>query len=268
MKRMNDSAKRLAFPAIPENGFLDCIKELVKIDREWIPKLRGYSLYIRPTLIATTPLLGVAPPKDALLYTIMSPVGPYFPTGFKPVTLYADQHHVRAWPGGAGGSKIGANYAPTIEPALAASKKGYQQILWLTNDLITEVGTMNLFAFWRTPSGENELITAPLDGTILPGVTRKSILELARQWNEFKVSERSWTIHELVRACQEMRVLEMFGAGTAAVVSPVNGFEFAGKKYDVPCKDGVAGDLTKRFLDTITAIQYGETASPWSQVIV
>jgi len=268
MRRLNTSAQRLAFPAIPEQAFLDCIKELLKVDRSWVPLQRGYSLYIRPTLIATTPLLGVAPPKDALLYTIMSPVGPYFPTGFKPVTLLADTLHVRAWQGGAGGYKLGANYAPTIQPAQEATRKGYQQILWLLNDYITEVGTMNLFCYWRTPKGDLELITAPLDGTILPGVTRKSILELARGWKEFRVTERPWTIVELIEAAKAGRVLEVFGAGTAAVVAPVNGFEYKGTVYQVPCKDGIAGDLTKRFLDTITSIQYGETPSPWSTVIV
>jgi branched-chain amino acid aminotransferase len=267
MRRMNTSAQRLALPSIPEADFLQAIKTLLKVDQEWIPQEKGYSLYIRPTMIATTALLGVSPPKDALLYVILSPVGPYYPTGFKPISLLADTMHVRAWPGGPGGFKIGANYAPTIQPAREASVRGFQQILWLLDDYVTEVGTMNLFCYWTNEVGEKELITAPLDGTILPGVTRSSILDLAKQWNEFKVSERRWTIKELVKALNDKRVFEVFGAGTAAIVAPVSGFEYKGSYYNIPCKDNIAGDLTQRLLSTITSIQYGETQSPWSVVV-
>jgi len=218
-------------------------------------------------MIATEALLGVHPPSEVLLYVIASPVGPYYPTGFKPVSLYAAATEVRAWPGGTGCYKIGANYAPGILPALAASQKGYQQILWLQDNKITEVGTMNLFCLWKNKKGEKELITAPLDGQILPGVTRKSILDLAREWKEFKVTEEEWTMDSLVQALQEGRVIEMFGAGTAAVVSPVNNIFYGGKDYKVPCKNDQAGELTSRCMDTLLAIQYGETPSPWSEVV-
>jgi len=218
-------------------------------------------------MIATEPILGVHPPGSALLYCIMSPVGPYYKTGFKPVALYADPVNVRAWPGGTGGYKLGANYAPGILPAKEVAAKGYQQILWLNGDNITEVGTMNLFCFWKNKNGEKELITANLDGTILPGVTRKSIIELAQTWKEFKVSERPWTMTELVSALKENRVVEMFGAGTAAIVSPVYKLNHKGVDYTVPCKDGVAGELAQRVLNSIMAIQYGEVDHPWSVVI-
>jgi len=222
---------------------------------------------LRPTLIATEPVLGVHPPEAALLFCIMSPVGPYYKTGFKPVSLYADPVNVRAWPGGTGGYKLGANYAPGILPALEAAKKGYHQILWLNGENITEVGTMNLFCFWTNKQGQKELITADLDGTILPGVTRKSILELTREWKEFNVAERSWTITELMAALEENRVLEMFGAGTAAIVSPVHKINYKGIDYNVPCKDGVAGELSQRLMKHIMDIQYGDVKHAWSVVI-
>jgi len=267
MSRMNTSATRMCMPTFEGKEFLECIKQLLKVDQDWIPTGRGYSLYIRPTMIATEALLGVHEPESVLLFCIMSPVGPYYKTGFKPVALFADPNNVRAWPGGTGGYKIGANYAPGILPALEASKKGYQQILWLNGENITEVGTMNLFGFWVNKNGEKELITADLDGTILPGVTRKSILELAREWKEFKVTERAWTMTELIAALKENRVIEMFGAGTAAVVSPVHKLNYKGVDYAVPCKDGQAGELATRMMNQILAIQYGEVEHPWSVIV-
>jgi len=267
MNRFNISAARLCLPTFPHEKLLDAIKALIKLDKDWIPQEKGYSLYIRPTLIATDPLIGVNEPTKALLFVILSPVGPYYPTGFKPVSLYAGSTDVRAWPGGTGCYKIGGNYAPGILPMIEAGKKGHQQIMWLHDKKVTEVGTMNLFCFWKNKQGEKELITAPLDGQILPGVTRKSILELTRQWKEFKVTEADWTIDSLTQAINEGRVIEMFGAGTAAIVSPVCKIFYEGKDYQVPCKDNTAGELTARLMNTLQAIQYGEQESPWSVVV-
>jgi len=195
--------------------------------------------------------------RDALLYVIMCPVGPYYPTGFKPVSLYADEVHVRAWPGGTGAYKMGGNYAPGILPALQVAEKGYSQILWLLDDQVTEVGTMNMFVYWINEQGQKELITAPLDGTILTGVTRASILELGRQWGEFKVTEAKFTMTQLARAIDEGRVIEAFGAGTAAIVSPIKTIHYRGKDYAVPLgKSGAnIGELTMRLLNTIQSIQ-------------
>jgi len=267
MNRFINSAKRLCLPTFPQEKLLDAMKSLIKLEKDWIPQEKGFSLYIRPTLIATDPIIGVNEPTKALLYVILSPVGPYYPTGFKPVSLYAGSTDVRAWPGGTGCYKIGGNYAPGILPMLDAAKKGHQQILWLQDKKITEVGTMNLFCFWKNKQGEKELITAPLDGQILPGITRKSILELTREWKEFKVSEADWTIDSLVQALNEGRVLELFGAGTAAIVSPVNKIFYEGKDYEVPCKDNTAGELTSRLMNTLLSIQYGELESPWSVLV-
>jgi branched-chain amino acid aminotransferase len=273
MKRLAVSAERLCFPAIDGDAILACIEELVRIDERFIPRQRGFSLYLRPTLIATTPWLGVGPTNSALFFTIMSPVGPYYPTGFKPVQLFAETSRVRACEGGTGAFKLGANYAPTILPQVEAAKNKYSQVLWLYGPKheLTEVGTMNLFMFWINDQGEKELITPPLEGMILPGVTRDSILRLATSWNEFKVTERKFYMDEVVQALNEGRVLEMFGAGTAAIVSPINLIGYMGKDYKVPLDPAdpkaAAGPIASRMSDTIIGIQYGEIEHEWSKVI-
>jgi len=270
MKRLNRSAERLGLPTFNPEELLKCLKALVCVEREWIPKKKGFSLYIRPTMIATPPLLGVAPPTSALLYVILSPVGPYYASGFKAVKLLAEEHYTRAWPGGTGNAKVGGNYALSIKPAAEAAAKGYTQVLWLIGEpgYVTEVGTMNMFVFWKNKQGERELITCPLDGTILPGVTRDSVLQLARQWGEFKVSERPYTIHEVLEANAEGRLLEAFGVGTAAVVSPVRVINFRGKEHTLPLdpadSTAQAGPLARRVWDTILGIQYGEVKHEWS----
>ena len=215
----------------------------------------------------------MGPSNKALLFVICSPVGPYYKTGFSAVSLYADKNYVRAWPGGTGDSKVGGNYAPGIRPQIEVAKDGYQQILWLfgKTDQITEVGTMNFFAFLTNEKGEKELVTPPLDGTILPGVTRDSILQLAREWGEFKVSERPINMAEIVKAVQESRCHELFGAGTAAIVSPIKKIFYEGKDVHIPLdpKDpkSQAGPLTKRIADTIMGIQYGEIPHKWSVLV-
>jgi branched-chain amino acid aminotransferase len=271
MERMNTSCERLFLPTFDGEELTECIKELIKVDRDWIPEGEGFSLYIRPTAISTHPYLGVTKPDNAKIFVILSPVGPYYPEGFAPVKLFADNKNVRAWPGGIGYAKAGGNYAPTIGPQAIAASKGYSQVLWLfgEDDQVTEVGTMNMFTFWINNDGEKELVTAPLDGTILPGVTRDSILQLAREWDEFKVSERNYTMPELAKALDEGRVIECFGAGTAAVVSSIESIGYNGKDYQVPLSatnpDQPAGDLTMRMWESICGIQYGEIEKPeWS----
>eukprot|EP01126_Amoeba_proteus_P020218 TRINITY_DN2063_c0_g1_i14.p1 TRINITY_DN2063_c0_g1~~TRINITY_DN2063_c0_g1_i14.p1 ORF type:complete len:290 (-),score=60.07 TRINITY_DN2063_c0_g1_i14:215-1084(-) len=269
MARLNRSGNVLHFPAFSEDELLKVIKAVVKLDESWIPTgdQYGYSLYIRPNMIATSPSLGVSPPSDILLNVMMSPVGPYYKEGFKAVKLLADSSHVRAWPGGCGAYKISANYAPTVHIQAMAASQGYTQILWLTDEKITEVGTMNLFCLWKTPGGELELITAPLNGTILPGITRGSLLELTREWDLFRVVEREWTITELIKAIEENRVLEVFGAGTAAVVSPVSGFEYKGHFYDIPFDVNDDQSLYKKLWNHLNGIYYGDIPSPWSVVV-
>jgi branched-chain amino acid aminotransferase len=213
-KRMNFSAKRLCLPTFDEEEFVKCVKGIVHVDANWVPSERDTSLYIRPTLIGTRPSLGVGPTDSALLYIILSPVGPYFKQGFKPVSLLADPQYVRAWHGGVGNSKAGGNYGPTIFVQQEAEKQGCQQVLWLYGDdeELTEVGTMNMFINWINENGEEELATPPLDdGLILPGVVRNSLLELARQSNTMKVCERRITMKETLKALKDGRVRPRIG---------------------------------------------------------
>ncbi|KAI9499084.1 aminotransferase [Zychaea mexicana] len=273
MARMNRSTARIALPQFEGEELLKVIGEYLKVDDRWIPEGRGYSLYLRPTMIGTQESLGVAASNRALLFVIGSPVGPYYPTGFSAVKLKATTEYVRAWPRGTGDSKIGGNYAPGLLPQLLAAKKGYQQNLWLFGDdhQLTEVGAMNLFVLWKNEQNELELATPPLDGSILPGVTRDSILSLAREWNEFKVTERKMTMPELRDAVKDGRVVEMFGAGTACIVTPVKAVEYMGEDLNIPLdpndSTSQAGPITKRINEAIMDIQYGEVEHPWSVVV-
>eukprot|EP01092_Planopodium_desertum_P011521 TRINITY_DN5248_c0_g1_i1.p1 TRINITY_DN5248_c0_g1~~TRINITY_DN5248_c0_g1_i1.p1 ORF type:complete len:406 (+),score=49.98 TRINITY_DN5248_c0_g1_i1:41-1258(+) len=274
MERFNSSCKRVALPAFPGDQLLASIKELLKIEKEWIPEGRGYSMYIRPTAIGTEPSLGVGPSHHSMIFVLLSPVGPYYPEGFKPVKLLADEKYVRAWPGGTGAFKVGLNYGSTIAPQLEAVSRGFTQILWLFKDQVTEVGTMNLFVHWINEKGKEELNTPPLDGTILPGVTRDSILQIAKDKLKINVAERSFTIHELIKALQEGRVKEVFGAGTAAIVAPVKSISYVGKDYSVPLDpsnpDAGAGPLAAKLAQIILDIQYGENShgfDNWSVVV-
>lgn len=221
-------------------------------------------------MIGTQRTLGVGPPGSALLFVIASPVGPYYPTGFKAVSLEATDYAVRAWPGGVGDKKLGANYAPCIVPQMMAAKRGYHQNLWLfgEEEYLTEVGTMNLFvALKDKETGQKELVTAPLDGTILEGVTRDSALGIARERLEpegWKISERKLRMKDVAEAAGDGRLLEIFGAGTAAIVSPVR--EISWKNKTVNCGLGPgeeAGPIAQRMKDWIEEIQYGDIDHPW-----
>merc|ERR1719158_1006980 len=273
MERMNNSASRLCLPTFDGHELLHCISELLLLDKDFCPFKPGYSLYIRPTMIATDTTLGVHASRAAKLYVILSPCGPYYKTGFAPVQLFSSTQFVRAWPGGTGGNKAGCNYAPTIFPQKAASQYGYQQVLWLFGEdqRLSEVGTMNVFVVFKDEQDNVELVTPPLDGTILPGVTRDSILHLAREWNEFKVSERTVTMKELQEAVEKGRVVEMFGAGTAAIVSPIKGINFEGKELVIPLNkkdpEAMSGDIAARMARALMDIQYGHIEHHWSVVV-
>ena len=220
-------------------------------------------------MIGTQRTLGVGPPGSALLYVIASPVGPYYPTGFKAVSLEATDYAVRAWPGGVGDKKLGANYAPCIVPQMEAAKRGFHQNLWLfgEEEKVTEVGTMNFFAVLKGKKGL-ELVTAPLDGTILEGVTRDSILDLARERlvpEGWTVSERYVTMGDLAKASEDGTLVEAFGAGTAAVVSPVRRIGWKGRLVECGLReDQEAGETTKRMKEWIEGIQYGDEEHRWS----
>ena len=225
-------------------------------------------MYIRPTFIANHVGLGVSKPKSAKLYAITTTVGPYFPTGLKPISLYCDSSIVRAYPGGTGENKIGANYAPGIGHTAKLHSKGFNQILWLCNEFVTEAGVMNFFVYWVNEQGEKELATCELGFTILPGVTRDSIIEIAREWNEFKVTEKKFTIHQLIKAINEGRVIEAFGSGTACVVCPVSKITFKDTEYKIPVALESSGILTKRLLDELLKIQYGEIRHHFQHLVI
>lgn len=242
MARMLVSARRSCLPEFDPHELVQCIRRLIQVDQEWVPHSVSSSLYIRPTMIGIEPTLGVAPATEAELFVILSPVGPYFSSGVKPVNLLADPKFVRAWPGGSGYSKMGSNYAPTLYIGNVAAKQNCHQALWLygPDEEITEVGAMNIFALFKQSSGRLELVTPTLDsGLILPGVTRRSVLELAREWNEFDVSERKLTMKEILNGAQDGSLVEMFGTGTAAIVSPVGNILYDGvmKPLPVPTED-------------------------------
>lgn len=273
MARFSNSSQRLSMPAVDGTEMIKILKEFIKLEERWIPKEKGFSLYIRPTMIGTQEYIGVSPTANSKLFVITCPVGPYYPTGFKAVSLYATTEFVRSWPGGTGGHKIGANYAPGVIPQIHAMDKKCQQNLWLfgPEDHISEVGTMNFFVLLKNKQTELELVTPELDGTILPGVTRDSVLALTRQWGEFKVSERPINMKEITEAIDSDNLLEMFGCGTACIVSPIKEIVYNGRNLQIPLNpkdpNSQAGPLTKRLFDTILSIQHGEIPSEWSLVV-
>ncbi|CAD6221615.1 GSCOCG00011623001-RA-CDS [Cotesia congregata] len=266
MQRLNHSAKRLGLPSFNSTQFIKCLSRLISIDQEWVPHCETASLYIRPTVIGVDPTLGVATSRSALLYAILCPVGSYFHGQVsKGVSLLADPSYTRAWPGGCGDSKLGSNYAPTIHIQEKAEEKGLQQVLWLYGEdmQLTEVGTMNIFMFIINEEGEKELITPPLNGLILPGITRMSILNLAHEWNQFKVIERIITMEEVCRLTSEKRILEMFGAGTACVVSPISNIHFLNQFLHIPTMEQPS-PLYDMILKSLLNIQYGYVPNhPW-----
>ncbi|GAD95488.1 branched-chain amino acid aminotransferase, cytosolic [Paecilomyces variotii No. 5] len=274
MARLNKSSARIALPTFDGDALIKLMSEFVKLDSRFIPDSKGYSLYLRPTMIGTQRTLGVGPPGSALLFVIASPVGPYYPTGFKAISLEATDYAVRAWPGGVGDKKLGANYAPCIVPQLEAASRGFQQNLWLfgEEEYVTEVGTMNLFIALRDKeTGQKELITAPLDGTILEGVTRDSVLQLARERlipEGWTISERKIRMSEVAEAAETGRLVEVFGAGTAAIVSPVRKISYKGKLVDCGLKESEeAGEIALRMKNWIEGIQYGDEEHKWSYVV-
>ncbi|OAX33734.1 branched-chain amino acid aminotransferase II [Rhizopogon vinicolor AM-OR11-026] len=280
MKRMNSSAQRLALPTFNGDALIECMKELISLDRNWIPKEPGHSLYIRPTLIGTNGTLGVAPPNEALLFVITSPAGPYYPQGFKPVPLHGTTEYIRAAPGGTGAYKLSANYAPGVVAQKSAAKQGYAQNLWLhgPEHWLTEVGTMNLFVVIKDRDGVTELITPPLDGMILPGVTRDSVLTLARNHasgakrlqglpDAIKISERPINMAEIILSSKEGRLVELFGTGTAAVVTPVERIGYNGGDVMIPTGEDGMGPVSKPLWTELVGIQTGAIKSDWNYVV-
>jgi len=257
VERMTNSARRLCIPLLDQGLALQSIVTLVGLEREWVPKTIGTSLYIRPTIIASEPFLGVRPAKSYVYFIILSPVGAYYPEGMAPVKILAVDNYVRAVEGGMGGAKTAGNYAASLYAGEEAKHAGFTQVLWLDGvhrKYIDEVGTMNIMV-----KIGDEIITPPLAGTILPGVTRDSALALMRRWG-LPVSERQLSIDEVVQAHKRGALEEVWGTGTAAVISPVGELAYKGERMII--NGGRIGALTQRLYDAIVAIQYGRAPDP------
>ncbi len=257
IRRLQRSCERLRIPAFDEDLLAEGIRQLVLTDRDWIPCDQGCSLYLRPNVIATDAALGVRPSDTYLLYVIAGPVGAYYPQGFAPVGIYATDRYVRAVRGGMGDAKTGGNYAGSLAAQAEAKAAGYSQVLWLDaleRRYVEEVGTMNMFFVF-----EGRVCTPPLTGTVLPGVTRDSVVRMCRDWG-LAVEERPIAIDEVCEGARSGRLAECFGSGTAAIISPVGRIAWKDEVYDVG--GGAVGPTSRRLYETLLAMQYGRAADP------
>lgn len=256
-KRFENSAKRLCVPPIDNDFALTALKELLAVDKDWVPHTHGASLYIRPFIVATEPHLGVRPATEYFFMIITGPVAAYYSAGFAPIDIYVEPVYSRAAPGGLGAAKTAANYAASLFATEEAERRGFSQLLWLDpkeHKYVEEVGSMNMFFVLG-----DEVVTSPLQGTVLPGITRNTVITLAHDWG-LKVSERPLSMEELVKAAQAGALKEAFGSGTAAVISPVGRLSYQGQ--DIVAGDGQIGPITQRLYDEITGIQYGDRPDP------
>lgn len=255
--RSNSSSRLLCIPEIDERFALDALKKLLEVERDWVPSAPGTSLYIRPTVIATDVFLGVRASNTYRFFIILSPVGAYYPEGFNPVKIWVTTRHVRAVRGGVGEAKTPGNYAASLYASDHAHQEGYTQVLWLDGveqEYVEEVGAMNIFFVI-----DGELVTPVLNGSILPGVTRDSVISLARLWG-VPCTERRIAIREVLDAQKQGKSLEIFGTGTAAVISPVGTVRFGDEVVTI--NDNKVGPMTEKFYNELTAIQYGHTNDP------
>ena len=252
-KRFQDSADRLCMPPIPVEDFIQAVDTLVDIDRDWVPHSDGASLYIRPFAFATDVGLGVHASKHYLFVIICSPSGAYYAEGLDPVRIYVEDEYIRAAPGLTGFTKCGGNYAASIKAGEMAEEQGFAQVLWLDGvekKYVEEVGSMNIMF-----KIDGKIYTAPCTGTVLPGVTRRSIIELLRDWG-YEVCEEHVAIADIMKAGHDGKLEEVFGTGTAAVVSPVKELDWKGDKVFI--SGGKIGELTQKLYDTLTGIQWGK----------
>lgn len=253
IERANKTNRRICIPEIPDEDFLQAIQAVVKMDESWIPTKPGTSLYIRPFIIATDPFLGVRPADTYLFMVILSPVGAYYPEGLNPVKIWIEDEYVRAVKGGIGEAKTGANYVASLRSQVKAHDEGYSQVLWLDGverKYIEEVGAMNIFF-----KINGTIVTPMLNGSILPGVTRDSVINLCKSWG-LPVEERKISIDEISTAHKNGTLEEVFGSGTAAVISPVGQLRWDNDIMQV--MDGGIGEISQKLYDTITGIQLGK----------
>ena len=261
MERMNRSAERMVMPHFDSSFVLKALEKLLLIEQKWIPTQAGTSLYIRPTMVATEPKLGVKPSDEYLFYIILSPVGPYFKEGFSPVGIYVADQHVRAADGGVGQAKTMGNYAASLMAGTLAKKAGYSQVLWLDakeRKYLEEVGTMNIVVVF-----DDEIVTPPISGTILPGITRDSVLTLLKHWG-YNVHERQISIDEVIEGVKTGKVAEIFGCGTAAIIAPIGRLHYKQETHLVT--GGNIGKITQNLFDELTGMQRGERKDPFNWV--
>jgi branched-chain amino acid aminotransferase len=252
MARMNDSCDRMCIARIDEAEMVKAIAKLVETDEAWIPSAPATSLYVRPFILANEPFLGVHPSNSFIFAVILSPVGAYYKGGLAPVKIYVESEYVRAVKGGTGFAKCAGNYASALKSQVNAEKEGYSQVLWLDGvdrKYVEEVGAMNVFFVI-----DDEVVTPALNGSILPGITRRSVIEVVKSWN-MPLSERRISIDELAQAHRDGKLQEAFGAGTAAVISPIG--ELKWKDSVMHINDGKIGPVSQKLYDEITGIQTG-----------
>ena len=252
-KRTNVTNERLCIPSIPEEDFVQAVKAVVDIDRDWIPTTPGTSLYVRPFIIATDEFLGVAPSHTYLFMVILSPSGAYYSSGLAPVGIWIEDEYVRAVRGGMGFAKTGGNYAASLIGQVKAHNEDYSQVLWLDGierKYIEEVGSMNIFF-----KIDGKVVTPVLNGSILPGITRNSTIQLCKEWG-YDVEERRISVDELIEAQKSGKLEEVFGTGTAAVISPVGKLRYVDDVMLI--NNGEIGELSQKLYDTMTGIQYGK----------
>ncbi|MFR4947302.1 branched-chain amino acid aminotransferase [Thomasclavelia spiroformis] len=260
-RRMINSNKRICMAELPEDMFVEAVEAIVKYEQDWIPTAKDTSLYIRPFMFASEASVGVHPAKSYTFVIILSPVGSYYPEGVNPVKIWVEDEYVRAVKGGTGFTKCGGNYAASIAAQVKAESHGYTQVLWLDGvhrKYVEEVGTMNVMFLIN-----DTVVTAPLEGSVLPGVTRDSIIHILKDWG-YKVEERELSIDELMEAGRNGKLKEAFGTGTAAVISPVGQLYYKGE--EIVINDFKTGELTQKLYDTLTGIQWGRLEDKYSWV--
>jgi len=261
-KRTNATNKRLCIPELPEEDFVEAVKAVVKVDEDWIPTEPGTSLYIRPFIIATDEFLGVAPSKTYLFIIILSPSGAYYSSGLAPVGIWIEDEYVRAVRGGMGFAKTGGNYAASLAGQVKAHDDGYSQVLWLDGverKYIEEVGAMNIFF-----KIDGKIVTPMLNGSILPGITRDSVINLCKNWG-MDVEERKISVDELIDAQKNGKLEEVFGTGTAAVISPVGKLRYGDDVMEI--NNGEIGPVSQKIYDTVTGIQNGTVKDEFGWVV-
>lgn len=262
IERANNTNRRICIPTIPEDDFLQALKAIVSIDKDWIPKSEGTALYIRPFIIATDPFLGVRPSNTYKFIIILSPVGAYYESGLDPVSIWIEDDYVRAVRGGIGEAKTGGNYVASLAAQMKAHEAGYSQVLWLDGverKYIEEVGAMNIFF-----KINGKVVTPMLSGSILPGVTRASCIDLCKHWG-MDVEERKISVDELVKAARSGALEECWGSGTAAVISPVGKLRFGDEVIEIG--GGKIGEVSQKLYDTVTGIQTGKVKDDFGWIV-